>query len=248
MDLGFELEELGENLIIHFKKDIPGWKRFASELIVDRVILDMKNAKKMFDVKGDLIVYEVYHLWKSLNKIKRTYKKTGIMCDITFLNFGVFSPSNDGELFMTYGHLHEKPIGEVYTVLKNQCFFVLTDNKSKKTYIVQLKEGDSIFIHPKYLHRMVSFKKDCLVIAFVPSKAGHNYNVVRKKGFPFHLFYKNKKLKIVKNKKYKVGKFELIKKTASKINAVKLFEKEPKKLKKILENPEKYKKLYFMGK
>lgn len=247
MDLGFKLEELGENLIIHFKKDVPGWKRFASELIVDSVILDVKNAKKMFDIKGDLIVYEVYHLWKSIDKIKRVYERTGITCDITLLNFGVFSTSNEGELFLTYGHLHENPMGEAYTILKNECLFLLTDNNLHKTYVIRLKKGNSILIHPKYLHRMVSLKKDCLAVAFFPKKAGHNYDVVKNKGFPFHIFLEKKKLKIVKNKRYRVGKFEFVKKT-TRINAMKLFEKEPKKLKDILENPEKYKKLYFIGK
>jgi oxalate decarboxylase/phosphoglucose isomerase-like protein (cupin superfamily) len=247
MDFGFKTEELGENLIIHFKKDVLGWKRFASEMVDDGVILDTKNAKRMIETKGDLIVYEVYHLWKSIDKIKRISERTGIACDITFLNSGVFSPSDDGELFITYGHLHEKPMGEAYTVLKNECFFVLADGKSWKTYIVLLKEGDSILIHPKYLHRIGSLRKDCLVVAFLPDKAGHNYEVVKNKGFPFHVFYKKKKLKIVKNKKYRSGNFEIVKKSTCKIDPVKLFEKNPRKLKDILENPEKYKKLYFMG-
>jgi oxalate decarboxylase/phosphoglucose isomerase-like protein (cupin superfamily) len=246
MDFGFEMEEMGENLIVHFKKNIPGWKRFASELISDGLVSDRENARKMFEEKGDVIVYEVYHLLEGMEKIKRIYKKTGIACHLTFLNFGVFSTSNDGELFFTYGHIHKNPMGEAFTVLKNECLFVLTDNKSHKTYIIRLKEGNSILVPPEYLHRIVSFKKDCLIIDFVPNGAGHNYSIVKSKGFPFHIFYEKKKLKIVKDEKYKNEKFELVKKTASKINPMKLFEKEPKKLKDILENPEKYKNLYFI--
>jgi len=248
MDFGFELEQFGKHFVIHFKKNTPGWKRFVSELTNDRVILDIKNAKKMIEINGDSVVYEVYHLWKSIDQIKHIHEKTGLACDITFLNFGVFSPSGDGELFLTYGHIHEKPMGEAYTILKNDCFFVLADYHSHRTYIIRLDEGDSILVHPKYLHRIVSFKKDCLAVGFTPSKTGHNYDVVRNKGFPFHIFFKNRKLDIVKNKKYKNGKFKLIKKTTCKINPVKLFEKDPKKLKDILENPEKYKNLYFIGK
>lgn len=245
MDFGYKLEEYGENLVISFKKDVPGWQRFTSELIKDNVILDTKNAKKMLETKGNLIAYEVFNLWKSLDEFKRMHNKTGLICDLTFLNFGVFSPSDDGELFMTYGHVHEKPMGEAYKVLKNECIFILSHIASHKTYIIHLKQGDSIFIHPKYLHRIVSFKKDCLVVALVPERAGHNYNVVKNKGFPFHIFYKNKKLKIVKNKKYKTGKFGLIKKYSS-IDPVKLLEKKPEELRDILENPQKHEKVYFI--
>jgi len=247
MNFGFKLEDLGKILIISFNKDIPNSKRFSSELVNDNVILDIENGKKMIGTKGDSIVYEVYHLGKTLDKFNSVYKKTNLLCDLTLLNFGVFSTSDDGELFMTYGHLHETAVGEAYTVLKNECFFVLTDKNSYKTYIVHLREGDSILVHPRFIHRMVSFKKDCLVVNFVPEKAGHNYGIVKNKGFPFHLFYKNAKLEIVKNERYKTGEFELIKKVFSKIDPEKIFEKEPEKLKDILENPEKYKNLYFIG-
>lgn len=246
MKLEFKIKEIGKRPSILFEKGIPGWKRFATELIKDRVILDIKNAKKMLKVKGDLIVYEVYHLWKGIDEIKKIYQNTGIVCDLTLLNFGVFSSSNDGELFLTYGHMHEEEVGEAYTVLKGECFFVLSDINTNKTYILRRKKSDSILIHPKYLHRIVCFKKSCLVLAFVPERAGHNYDIVKNKGFPFHLFYKSKKLRVVRNRNYKRGEFELVKKVNCRINPIQLFERAPKKLKDILENPEKYRNLYFI--
>jgi len=245
MDLGFKVEEIGKHLILHFKEETPSWKRFVSELIADRVILDIENAIKLLQKEGDLIVYEVYNLSKVVKKIKLIYRKTGIATYITLLNAGVFSPTNDGELFLTYGHLHEKPFGQLYVILKNECLFVLSEVKTNKTYIIKMKEGDSILIHPRFLHRMVSLNKDCLALDLAPEKAGHNYKIVKNKGFPFHVFSKNGKLKIVKNKKYKSEKFEFVKKVSKKKDYLKMFEKNPEKLKDILENPEKYKKLYF---
>jgi oxalate decarboxylase/phosphoglucose isomerase-like protein (cupin superfamily) len=244
MELGFKAETIGKHLILHFKKEASGWKRFVSELIVDRVILDTNTAIRMLQKEGDSIVYEVYNLSKNVEKIKQIYKKTGLECYITQINAGVFSTSNDGELFLTYGHMHEKPLGEFYIVLKNEFLFILSDIKTNKTYLVKMKQGDSILIDPRYLHRMVSLNKDCLVLDIVPEKAGHNYKIVKNKGFPFHVFCKNGKLKIVKNMKYKKGKFEFSR-VARKTDYLKMFERNPKKLKDILENPEKYQKLYF---
>src|SRR3990170_5970104 len=130
MDFGVKIKESDGNLILDFKQNIENWKRYVSELVNDKVILDIKNTKKLLEEQGDTIVYEVYNLWKSVEKFKRIFEKVGIACDITYLNFGVFSTSEEGELFSTYGHLHEKEYGETYTVLKNDCFLVLSDRKT----------------------------------------------------------------------------------------------------------------------
>jgi len=248
MDFGFEIEEKNGNLMLHFKQGIPNWKRYASELIKDKVILDLKNAGELTKINGDFIVYEIYNLWKAVNKFKKIYEKTRIVSDIMLLNHGIFSNSNKGELFSTYGHAHETESGEVYFILKNSCFIILSDKKNYETFILKLKKGDYAFIHPRFLHRIISYTKDCLLITIAPEKAGHNYLIVKKKGFPFHLFYdKNKKkLEIRKNKKYKQGKYKLIKKVKKNLNPLKLLETDSEKLKEILEYPEKYKKLYFI--
>jgi len=250
MDFGFEIKETNGNLMINFKHEIENWKRYVSELIRDRVIFDIKNAEKFLNKRGDEIVYEVYNLWKSVGKFKKIFERTDIVCDVTHLNFGVFSVSDKGELFSTYGHAHEKEYGEAYTVLKNNCFLILSDRKTHNTFIILLKEGDSIFIHPKFLHRLVSYKRDSLVVGLVPKEAGHNYSVIKNKGFPFHLLYDKKKgkIQVKKNKIYKKANYKMIKRIKTKINPIKLLERKPEKLKDILENPEKHKKVYFIKK
>lgn len=247
MKLGFDFKEVKDEIFLDFKQEIPNWKRFASELINDKVILDLKNGKKLIETYGDFIVYEVYNLWKSIKNFKEIYEKVKIATDITLLNHGIFSLNDKGELFSTYGHAHEKEIGEAYLVLSNECFLILSNRENYETYIIQLKKGDFIYIHPKFIHRITSYKKDCLLMSFVPEEAGHNYLLIKGKGFPFHIFYdkKKRKIEIKKNKNYKTGKYKIVKKIERKLNPLKLLIKNPEKLKDILENPEKYKKIYF---
>ena len=246
MNLGYELEDADGRLKISFKENPVAWDRFASQLVKDEVILDTENAKKKLE-EGDEIVYSVYNVWKFIDSVKAISTKIDASSNITLLRHGVFSTTDSGELFLTYGHAHEKYYGEFYTILKNQCFIVLADIQTNETFIIQLKEGDSIFIHPKFLHRMVSYKKDVLMFDTSPRGAGHNYEIVKKKGFPFHVFYdaKRDEIKFVKNKKYENSKLKFFERIEPKINPIELLEKDPEKLKDILENPDRHKKIYF---
>ena len=233
-----KVKETKGRLKVKFKKRPESWKRFASKLIRDKVILDIKNARKFLKSKGDKEIYRVFH-----------FEANGLSCDFTLLRHGIFSVSKTGEPFETYGHVHERYMGEAYTVLKNSCFFELADKKTYETFILYLKKGDSIFIHPRFLHRVISFRKDCFVVNFVPKRAGHDYKVIKNKGFPIHLVYHLKEgaVGFVKNEKYRKARFMFVKRVRTK-DPIKLFEKDPEKLKDILEKPRRYKKLYFKGK
>jgi oxalate decarboxylase/phosphoglucose isomerase-like protein (cupin superfamily) len=187
--------------------------------------------------KGDILIYEVYNLWKFNQFAKNLLKRFGLMTDITFLKSGTFSLKGKGEAFCTYGHIHQKNLGEVYQVLKNDCFLLLSHKKTFNTYLIKIKEGYSFFIHPSFIHRIVSGKKDCVVLNFVPEDAGHDYTIVKNKGFPFHVFYdKNKKLYFKENEKYpKVGL--VVVENLRMVDALKIAEKKPGKLRKILRRP-----------
>ncbi|MGC8812035.1 MAG: glucose-6-phosphate isomerase family protein [Candidatus Aenigmatarchaeota archaeon] len=247
LNFGYSLREKDKTLSLTFKQSVEGWKRFASQLIRDRVILDLKNAEKMVEAKGDLVVYEQYNLWKSLENFKDIFEKTRIASDLTLLKFGVYSDSSEGELFSTYGHAHETYCGEAYYVLKNNCFLILTEKQTFKTFIIKLKEKDSVFIHPKFYHRTVCWKKDVLFATFYPEAAGHDYASIKNKGFPFHLFLEKDELKIKENPNFKGCKYTLVEKIKRKTNLLKLLEKDPEKLKEILLDPFKNEKIYFIG-
>jgi hypothetical protein len=222
---GFKIKEKNGNLSVLFKTKPVFWERFASQLIKDRVILDVENAAAV----KDKLVYVVYSLWKFL----KTYEKRNVVCDLTLLKHGVFSSGKDGELFETYGHLHERNYGELYKALKNDCFLLLADKNRKKVYLIELKEGESIFIHPNYIHRIVAKNKDCLVAGFTIKGTGHDYKVIKGRGFPFHLFKKRGKIVPVANPKYKNYKLETLE-NKTKLDAEKLFFKNVRKLVRIL--------------
>lgn len=236
MRFGFKVRERKGEILLDFKEDVPNWKRFASELLNDRVIMDLENGSKKIEEEGDFIVYEVYNLWKKIDVFKKIYEKARIVGDLTLLNHGIFSTSSKGELFSTYGHAHRNELGELYFVLKNECFLILSDKKTFQTFIVKLKEGDCFLIHPNFMHRLTSYKKDCLILTLAPEEAGHDYDCIKGKGFPFHLFYDKKKRKVEmkKNPNYEAS-YKMIRKS-ERIELHKLI-KNPEKLRKLLENP-----------
>jgi len=224
------------NLTLEFVKEPTSWERKMSELINDRVILDIDNGKRALEFFGDRTIYTVYNLWRNIEKYEIIKERTGLKFDLTLLKKGVFSVEKNGELFLTYGHTHEKNRGELYNVIKNECIILLSDLERKKSFMIELKEGSTILIHPKYAHRLISKNIDCLVLGIVPEDAGHNYNIVKGKGFPFHFFLEEGWIKIVENKKYNNHKIYKGRQVKRKISL--------RKLKNILYQPDNYKSLY----
>ncbi|MFH7880460.1 MAG: glucose-6-phosphate isomerase family protein [Candidatus Aenigmatarchaeota archaeon] len=226
-------------LNLEFEEEPFCWQRKMSELIKEKVILDLRSGRKALEFFGDRVVYFVYNLWKGIRKYNIIKEKFGLNFDLTLLKKGIFSVEKNGELFLTYGHKHEKNRGEFYKVIKNECIILLSDIEKKKSYFVELKEGDSIFISPRYIHRLISKNVDCLILGVVPEDAGHNYEIVKNRGFPFHFFLKDSWIKIVENKKYKNHK---IFKAFPKNREIPI-----EKLKKVLYNPKNYKNLYDLN-
>lgn len=245
--LGFSYRQEKGKISLTVKKNTPYYQRYASRLIDDEVILDLENAKRRLKEFGDYVVYSVYNLWKSVEFFKELYGRTGLVGDLTLLNHGFFSTQNEGELFSTYGHTHEEFFGELYIILKNKCFLILSDRSTFQTFIVWLNEGDSFFIHPRFMHRMTVYRKDCLFLTLAPEKAGHNYLCVRGRGFPVSLFYnaRKRRVEVKRNPKFDVP-YRAVKKI-KKIDALTLVKDYPEKLKEILENPEKHSEFYFRG-
>jgi oxalate decarboxylase/phosphoglucose isomerase-like protein (cupin superfamily) len=212
-----------------FNKKVDFWERRLTELLKDHVILTEEESVH----KKDTLVYTVFHL----------DEKIDICCDATLLKFGKFPFKKRGELFSTYGHLHERGFGECYLCLKNRVFLILTDKENFDTKIVKMKEGDVVFIDPKYMHRLTIKDADALVLGFVPKEAGHDYDVIKNKGFPYHIF-SNGKIEFVCNEKYGLKKLSVVNAKKINLNPIHLFLKNTEKLREILLNPKKYKKIY----
>lgn len=245
--LGFRYKHEKGKISLTVKEGTPHHHRHASRLIEDEVILDLENAKKKLEETGDYVVYSVYNLWKSVDFFKELFRKTGLVGDLTLLNYGFFSSHDRGELFCTYGHAHERYFGEAYIVLKNDCFLTLSERNNFQSFVVWLKEGDSIFIHPDYMHRMTVYKGGCLFLTMAPEKAGHDYLCVKGRGFPVSLFYNPDKdrVEVKRNPKF-TASYKVVKRI-KKVYALKIVREDPEKLKRILEDPEKHAEYYFRG-
>ena len=230
-----KLEKIGIKRIIGrkrikviFNKKVDFWERRLNELLKDRVILSREVQKR-----DNTLVYTVFHL----------DEKYDVCCDATLLKFGKFSSEKRGELFSTYGHAHKKEFGECYLCLKNHVFLILTDKGNFDTKIIKMKEGNVVFIDPKYMHRLTIKDADALVLGFVPKEAGHDYNIIKKMGFPYHIF-SNDRIEFVCNERYGLKKLTVLSAKRINLNPIHLFLRNTEKLKDILLNPKKYKKIY----
>ncbi len=234
--MSFKILRKEDRIKIDFSSKTVYWERRLSELVKGKVIMDLKNAKRLLKTKGDMTVYKVYDVWKTERNFIDLYQKFKIKSSITLLRHGVFSTEKEGELFLTYGHKHEKYRGELYKVLSGSCFLLASDGKLKTSYLIDLKEGDSVFIHPRWIHRLIAKTEDCAVIGYVPHDAGHNYEIVKGRGFPVHVFLTDGWFEIKKNPKYRWHKIIEVK--AKKINL------SLEKVASILNNPKKNEKFY----
>ena len=188
--LGLEIVKRGRNYAVKVRgvSEVAGWKRTLGKLVSDRVILDENEGRAFLEKSGDPVVYEVYNLSKSIPKLIEISERTKVYCDVTVLNYGVISNSGFGELFLTYGHDHEKPVGEIYSVLAGSGSLVVYKPNGNETVVVRMRAGDDHLIPPGWIHRFCCGDEGVVLAGFVPHEAGHLYDVVRMKGFPFHLF------------------------------------------------------------
>ena len=236
---GFRVKSKDSEISLIFYEKPIFWRRFLSQMIEEKIILQINKARKKMGKEGDVEIYNVFNLWKFNERAKKILRDYGLQVDLTLLFSGTFS-IDKGELFSTYGHRHKKYFGEFYLVIKNCCFLILSDLESKKTKIIKLREGRCVFIHPKYVHRLTCEKKDSLVLGIVPRGAGHNYEIVKGKGFPFHLFF-GRKIEVKRNGKFRSHSFEFGK--PKKLVCSK-FLRNLKRMERILKEPDKFSEFY----
>ena len=212
------------------------WKRTLAKMAQDRVIFDQAAGKELIEKKGDPIVYEVINLWKFAPKIAELGRKSGIACDLTIINYGVISTSGNGELFCTYGHGHEKRLGEIYSVLAGKASLIMYLPGSNLTRVVRMGKGDECYIPPDWVHRTCCGDEGVVLAGFVPHAAGHDYEAVRALGFPYHVFYDEKggKVSYKRNPRFENASLETVDAEGS-LGAVKKFFTEPLELKIMLE-------------
>lgn len=220
------IKRKGRNFYLDIKT--KGWNRELSKMKDDNVLLHSNKIK----IKNREI-YKVYHL-SDLEGFKDISKKSGINCDVTIMNAGILKEKNGiGEMFPTYGHVHTKRRNEIYKVIRGRVFLILVDEDKRKEVVIDMKKGDEYLINFKYPHRIYTFNS-AVVLGFVPNDAGHDYDVIKNRGFPYHLFYDpiNREIIFKKNKKF--GNFDIALGTPQNIDSENLFWKDTERMKEIL--------------
>lgn len=234
-ELGISIGQRGKNYDVKAHGKSVGWERRLGKLVADGVLLDCTAAKRLLAKRGDIVVYKVLNLGEFAPRIKEISEKWGINCDVTVLDYGVFSPGAEGELFCTYGHRHETRCAEIYRVLAGNAILALFDEKAARQRVVLMRERDECMIEPGYAHRLYcGADSGAVVLGFVPKKAGHDYGAVSGRGFPYHPF-KAEILRYERNPRY--GGVSLrVEHGCKRIGATELFFNSPEKLKAMLES------------
>ncbi|MEM4355793.1 MAG: glucose-6-phosphate isomerase family protein [Nitrososphaerota archaeon] len=122
--------------------------------------------------KGDVVVYEYF---------EKIFENGG-----GHLNFGltILYPGKVGrEYFMTRGHFHEKQAAEIYVGLEGEGL-ILMQSEDGRVEWQPLELNRVVYVPPGWGHRTINIGQGKLVLFFAyPSDAGHDYEIVRVKGF-----------------------------------------------------------------
>jgi len=107
----------------------------------------------------------------------------------------IFPGTCGGELFMTKGHQHPDPQGEIYFGLEGVGGIIMFDGKDKK--YVEITPGKIGYIPPGWAHRSInSGTTPYKFLAVYPGSAGHDYGWVLKNGMGLRGFSENGKLSL----------------------------------------------------
>ncbi len=222
------IKKKGKNFYLDIKTQ--GWNRELGKMKEDNVLLHSNKIKKNREI------YKVYHL-SELKEFKEICGKSGINCDVTIMNSGILKEKHgenlSGEMYPTYGHIHTAERNEIYKVIRGRAFLLLVDEDAKKETIIDMKKGDEYLINFKYPHRVYTFGS-AVVLGFVPNDAGHDYDAIKNRGFPYHLFYDQKSKDIIFKKNKKFGNFDIALGKPQNIDSENLFWTNTGKMKEIL--------------
>jgi len=105
----------------------------------------------------------------------------------------IFPGNCGGELFMTKGHQHPDPQGEIYFGLEGVGGIIMFNGKDKK--YVEITPGKIGYIPPGWAHRSInSGETGYKFLAVYPGSAGHDYGWVLENGMGLRGFSENGKL------------------------------------------------------
>ncbi len=183
-----------EKIIIDFKKGViqPYTRKKEVRLSeLKEYFSNIEEVEKILSKGKDPLIYEYYEYIHS--------EATGN------LNLGltIIYPGKIGnEYYMTKGHFHEKDAAEFYFCMKGKGM-LLMQNKDGEVSVVELEPGSLGYVPPGWGHRTINTGRNRFVFFFAyPSDAGHNYMIVKEKGFIKIVTEKDKAPKVVDNPRY----------------------------------------------
>lgn len=106
------------------------------------------------------------------------------------------------EYFMTRGHFHEKDSGEIYYCLRGSGM-LLMQSKHGKVVHAEFTRGSLCHVAPGWGHRTINTWRGRLVfLFFYPSGSGHDYGIIKEKGFAKLVIAEGGRPQLVDNPKY----------------------------------------------
>jgi len=153
---------------------------------------DRETADQVLSSGEDPLVYEVFeHSQPEVNGQ---------------INFGltILYPGKVGkEYYLTRGHYHTKEnAAELYIGLAGEGMMIMQTKDGEVAHL-PIRPGDVIYVPPFWAHRTVNVGKEKLSFFFAyPSDAGHDYEVIRQKGFAKLVIEEEGQPKVVDNPKF----------------------------------------------
>ncbi len=105
----------------------------------------------------------------------------------------IYCGNISGELFMTKGHQHPDPQGEIYLGLAGEGGVIMFDGTKSKW--VEVTVGKIAYIPPGWAHRSINTgKSEYKFLAVYPGSAGHDYQWVLDNGMGLRAYLENEQL------------------------------------------------------
>jgi glucose-6-phosphate isomerase len=181
-------------------------------------ILDLKNTMlKSFNKKAEVRLSDLKDFFsdqeavnkilsKSKNPIIYEYYENSQPEVEGHLNFGVtiINPGKIGkEYYLTRGHYHaNENSSEVYIGLNGEGMIIMQKKDGQFSYL-SMKKGVIVYVPPFWAHRTINVGKRKFSFLYIyPSNAGHDYEIIKQKGFAKIIIEENGKTKIIDNPKF----------------------------------------------
>lgn len=180
--------EIVDSNLFHMFGDIPKGKEVVKS---KKVYAQAKTFYESVDtnIDEDTVMYEVY-------TVEASQQEEG------YLNWGlsVLHPiCVNEECNMTRGHFHvDLNCEEYYWTSKGTGLLMLMDEEGK-CWCEEMKPGSLHHINGHHAHRLINTgKEDLSIVCIWNANAGHDYQRIENKPFPYRVFNMDGKLEIKK--------------------------------------------------